>query len=217
MAILLLIRHGETQWNREDRFQGSADIPLSEGGRAQARQLANQLADKHLAAIYSSPLSRALDTAQALAAEHGLDVHIVDDLQEINVGEWSGKTWAEIQEVWPELMHNWRANPLESGPPPGGEDYAAFRRRCMEALDYIAGRHGDTDQVAVVCHGGVIRAVITGLLGIPWQTRGKIYTLNCSITRMRWQPGGDVIIDVLNDACHLAEDTQHRWQAESKK
>ena len=217
MTNLLLIRHGETLWNRQGRFQGSADIALSELGRAQARRLAESLADKHLDAIYSSPLSRALDTAKAVAAPHGLEVQVVDDLAEINVGEWSGKTWAEIHEIWPELAKNWRVNPLDSGPPPGGEEYSDFRRRCMEAMDYIAGRHGGADQVAVVCHGGVIRAVVTGLLGIPWQTRGKLYTLNCSITRMRWQPGGDVIIDALNDACHLGEDTKARWKAESEK
>lgn len=203
MAHLLLIRHGETQWNRQERFQGSADIPLSDLGRAQARRLAEVLADKHLDAIYSSPLSRALDTANSVAAEHGLEVQVVDDLSELNVGQWSGKTWAEVRQIWPELEIKWRANPPASEPPPGGEEYTQFRRRCIDALDFIAGRHGETDQVAVVCHGGVIRAVITGLLGVPWQTRGKIYTQNCSITRLRWQPGGDVIIDVLNDACHL--------------
>lgn len=205
MAHLYIIRHGETLWNREDRFQGSTDIPLSDRGRAQARRVADYLADKPLDAIYSSPLSRALDTARAVAEKVGLEVQIVDDLQEINVGQWSGKTWAEIEDIWPELKRKWIENPLLSGPPPGGEDYNDFRRRCVDALDGIAAAHADSDQVAVVCHGGVIRAVLTILLGMPWTTRGRLYSLNCSITRMRWKPGGTVIIDGYNDACHLGD------------
>lgn len=203
MAHLLIIRHGETQWNRENRFQGSADIPLSDKGRAQARQVAAILKDKHLDAIYSSPLSRALDTAQAIAHGRDLEIQVVDDLQEINVGEWSGKTWPEIRDIWPKLEREWTTNPLTSDPPPGGEHYEDFRKRCMDAMDSISAAHQDSDQVAIVCHGGVIRAIITALLGMPWETRGKIYTHNCSITRMRWQAGGKVIIDVFNDACHL--------------
>lgn len=203
MACLYIIRHGETMWNREGRFQGATDIPLSDKGRAQARRVAKVMADKPLDAIYSSPLSRALDTAKAVALGHGLEVKVVDDLQEINVGEWSGKTWEEIETLWPGLKQSWRANPLTSEPPPGGEDYLHFQKRCLEALEEIAAAHSDSDRVAVVCHGGVIRAVMISLLGMPWATRGKIYTLNCSITRMRWNPGGSVVIDWFNDACHL--------------
>lgn len=203
MANLFIIRHGETIWNREYRFQGATDIPLSDEGRGQARRVAAFLKDKPLDAIYSSPLSRALDTARAVASEHGLEVRVLPALQEIDVGEWAGKTWAEIREIWPELVKSWRANPLTSDPPPGGEHYADFRKRCLEAFEGIAAAHSDSEQVAVVCHGGVIRAVVTALLGIPWETRGKFYTLNCSITKMRWQPGGEVVIDVFNDGCHL--------------
>jgi len=205
VAKFLIIRHGETLWNRENRFQGSADIPLSDKGRAQARRVAVALADKPLDAIYSSPLSRALDTAKAVAAEHSMDIQVMDDLQEINVGEWSGKTWAEIREMWPELEKNWREDPYTSGPPPGGEDYQDFQVRCINALDTIAAQHTDSELVAIVCHGGVIRAVMRELLKLPGQSRGRIYSLNCSITRMRWQAGGEVIIDGFNDACHLED------------
>ncbi|HOB35199.1 MAG: histidine phosphatase family protein [Firmicutes bacterium] len=217
MAQLWIIRHGETQWNRENRFQGILDVPLSETGRAQARRLAAYLADKHFDAVYSSPLSRALDTARIVAAEHGLEVETVTDLQEIDVGEWAGKTWADIRRMWPQLEKTWRANPLASDPPPGGEHYAEFRRRCLAALEAIAARHGEEQRVAVISHGGVIRAVLTALLEIPWQTRGRLYSLNCSITKLRWQPGGPVIIDAINEACHLEQATLDRWRDESSK
>ena len=117
--------------------------------------------------------------------------------------------------IWPELAKNWRVNPLDSGPPPGGK-YPTFAAAVWGHGLYRGGGTG-----APTGGGGLPRrrhpAVVTGLLGIPWQTRGKLYTLNCSITRMRWQPGGDVIIDALNDACHLGEDTKARWKAESEK
>ena len=205
MAYLLLIRHGETMWNREKRFQGATDIPLSDKGRAQARRVAGFLADMPLDAIYSSPLQRALDTATAVAEGHGLEVGIVNDIQEINVGEWSGKTWDEIRHLWPELEKRWSADPYTSDPPPGGEDYRDFQNRCIRALDEIAGAHDDGQQVAVICHGGVIRAVMNELLGLTWTTRGKIYSKNCSVTRLRWKAGGTVVIDGFNDSCHLEE------------
>lgn len=205
MPYLYIIRHGETIWNRDGRFQGSTDIPLSEMGRAQARRVAKVLADKPLDAVYSSPLCRALVTAEAVAEKHGLAVRIVDDLQEINVGQWSGKTWTEIKKLWPELEKRWSQDPMTSDPPPGGEVYQEFQQRCLKALDEIAAAHQDSEKVAVVCHGGVIKTVMVALLGMPWNTRGKIYTLNCSITRMRWQPQGTVIIDWFNDACHLED------------
>jgi alpha-ribazole phosphatase len=208
VAHLLIIRHGETLWNKEKRFQGSTDIPLSDKGRAQARRVAEFLADKPLDAIYSSPLQRALVTANTVAEGHGLEVRLVNDLQEINVGEWSGKTWPEIRRIWPELERRWSEDPYSSDPPPGGEVYRDFQNRCIRALDEIAGAHEDSEQVAVVCHGGVIRAVMNELLGLAWTTRGKIYSQNCSVTRMRWKSGGTVIIDGFNDSCHLvvAED-----------
>jgi len=206
MAQLLLIRHGETIWNRERRFQGVMDIPLSEKGREEARQLAAFLGDKHLDAIYSSHLSRALDTAKAVAAYHDLEVQAVEDLSEINVGEWAGLGWEEIWERWPELGRQWYANPPESPPPPGGEYYPDFQKRCMAALEKIAAAHSDTDQVAVVSHGGVIRALMNQLLGLSWKTRGIFYVQNCSITRMRWQPGGKVVVEGFNDVCHMIND-----------
>lgn len=208
MAHLLLIRHGETIWNRERRFQGVMDIPLSDKGRAEADLLAAYLRDKRLDAIYSSHLSRALDTAKAVAAYHDLGVGVVEGLSEINVGEWAGMSWEEIWERWPELGGQWYANPPESPAPPGGEYYPDFQKRCIAALENIAAAHGDADKVAVVTHGGVIRAVMNQLLGLSWGTRGKFFVRNCSITRMRWQPRGIVVVEGFNDVCHMNIETR---------
>lgn len=203
MAGLLLIRHGETIWNREQRFQGALDVPLSDKGREEAGLLAASLADKPLAAIYASPLSRARDTAQAVAAHHGLPVLTVENLSEVNVGEWAGHTWEEVWAKWPELGRQWHANPPASPAPPGGEYYPDFQKRCLEAMEGIAAAHEEGVQVAVICHGGVIRAVLNQLLGLSWGTRGVFFVKNCSITRLRWQPRGKVVVEGFNDVCHL--------------
>lgn len=203
MAHLLLIRHGETIWNREGRFQGAKDVPLSNKGRAEARQLGAYLRDKPLDAIYSSHLSRALDTAQAVAFHHNLPVQVVEGLGEINMGEWAGLSWEEIWDKWPELGRQWYASPPDSPPPPGGEYYPDFQARAMDALEGIAAGHDSADLVAVVTHGGIIRAVINKLLGISWGTRGKFFIKNCSITPMSWHPQGLVVVEGINDVCHM--------------
>lgn len=203
MPRLLLIRHGETVWNHERRFQGVEDVPLSEKGREQARLLAVSLRDEPLAAIYSSPLSRALDTAKAVRGQRPLEIQREPRLQEIDVGEWAGLGWEEIWERWPDLGRRWHANPSAAPAPPGGEYYPDFQERAMAAMEAIAAAHGDKDLVAVVSHGGVIRAVMNKLFGLTWGTRGRFFISNCSITRMRWQPEEPVVLAGFNDLCHL--------------
>ena len=107
MTTILLARHGETDWNREGRFQGHADPPLNETGRAQAAELAAGLAGIHLAAVYSSPLRRALETAELVAATHGVDPVPIDALREVDVGSWQGLTRAEVGVRFPEQLSRW--------------------------------------------------------------------------------------------------------------
>ena len=206
MARLLVIRHGETAWNRVQRFQGAIDVPLSEEGIREASLLAAHLKDKPLSAVYASTLSRARDTARAIAAPHGLEVVEKPGLGELNIGEWAGMNWKEILTEWPELGRRWRDNPQTSPAPPGGEYYPDFQNRVMEALEQVAAAHGEQELVAVVSHGGAIRTVINRLLGLPWGTRGQFFIRNCSITPMRWQPEGPVIVEGFNDVCHLKDE-----------
>ncbi len=154
MTTILLARHGETDWNREGRFQGHADPPLNRTGRAQAVDLSVALMAEQLAAVCSSPLRRALETAEVLAASHGLEPVPVDDLREVDVGSWSGLTRAEVEERFPAQFARW----LDYGQGwEDGETYEEMGRRAVDALLRLAAAH-DGERVLVVTHGGPIRA-----------------------------------------------------------
>ena len=154
MTTILLARHGETDWNRDGRFQGQADPPLNRTGRAQAVDLSVALMAEQLAAVYSSPLRRALETAEVLAASHGLEPVPVDDLREVDVGSWSGLTRAEVEERFPAQFARW----LDYGQGwEDGETYEEMGRRAVDALLQLAATH-DGERVLAVTHGGPIRA-----------------------------------------------------------
>jgi probable phosphoglycerate mutase len=148
MTTLLLVRHGETDWNADGRLQGHTDRPLSEFGRRQARQLAEELADEELDAIYASDLSRARETAQVVGARLGLAAVLDPDLREKDWGTWEGLTAVEREQV--ELA---------------GESTEAHKDRVLGALKRIAERHPG-GRVLVVTHGGSMRRVQTAALGI---------------------------------------------------
>ena len=154
MTTILLARHGETDWNREGRFQGHADPPLNRTGRAQAVDLSAALMAEQLSAVYSSPLRRALETAEVLATSHGLEPVPVDDLREVDVGSWSGLTRAEVEERFPAQFARW----LDYGQGwEDGETYEEMGRRAVDALLQLAATH-DGERVLAVTHGGPIRA-----------------------------------------------------------
>jgi len=154
VTTILLARHGETDWNRDGRFQGQADPPLNRTGRAQAVDLSVALMAEQLAAVYSSPLRRALETAEVLAASHGLEPFPVDDLREVDVGSWSGLSRAEIEQRFPKQYARW----LDYGQGwEDGETYEEMGRRAVDALLQLAATH-DGERVLAVTHGGPIRA-----------------------------------------------------------
>jgi len=149
VTTLLLARHGETEWNREERFQGHADPPLNETGREQAAALAEKLAGEPIEAVYSSDLHRASETAEIVAGRLGLPVERDAGLREIDVGSWQGLTRAQID-----------------GRPWDGETYEQHAERAMRALQAIAERHPE-GRVLVVSHGGTLRRVQQAVLGEP--------------------------------------------------
>ena len=154
MTTILLARHGETDWNREGRFQGWADPPLNATGRAQAVDLSVQLMAEELAAVYSSPLRRAYETAEVVAASRGLEPVTVDALREVDVGSWSGLSRAEIEQRFPEQYARW----LDYGQGwEDGETYEQMGDRVVGALQELAEAR-DGQRILAVTHGGPMRA-----------------------------------------------------------
>lgn len=159
-AEFLLIRHAESQWNAEGRWQGQADPPLSERGREQARTLAAALEPQPIAALLCSDLARARETAEIVGVQLGLRPDPDPRLRELDVGEWSGLTRPEIVDQAPETLERFEAG--EPGVRPGGgESRREIRRRVRSAMQEIAARF-DGKRVAVVTHLGVIRALRPG-------------------------------------------------------
>jgi broad specificity phosphatase PhoE len=150
MTELILIRHGETDWNWQGRWQGQADPPLNETGRAQAQQTAKELCQFHLDALYSSDLRRAHETAEIISATLGLAVINEPRVREIDLGAWQGMLSLEIQAEYPDLFRQWHLSPLTTQPP-GGENIAALAVRVTQAVNEIAARHPNA-VVGVVAH-----------------------------------------------------------------
>ncbi len=165
MTEFWLVRHGQTDWNAEQRLQGHTDIPLNAAGLAQARELAAHLAGlgqpgdlPYFSAIYSSDLSRAFQTAQCLAETLALAVQPHPGLREIHLGDWEGQVRTDIQARFPELVAQRRTNPLEMRSP-GGESARELLQRTARAADEIA-RAYPSGRVLVVSHGITLSALI---------------------------------------------------------
>jgi broad specificity phosphatase PhoE len=156
VTVVYLARHGESDWNAANRFQGHSDRPLTELGRRQAELLAEDLAGAAaLSAIYSSPLRRALETAAIVGARLGLVPVELDELREVDVGSWAGLSRTEVEQRYPEAFRRW----LDGGEGwEDGESYTAMAARVLETVRAIARAHPD-DELLVVSHGGPIRAV----------------------------------------------------------
>jgi broad specificity phosphatase PhoE len=163
VTTLLITRHGETEWNREERYQGHADPPLNETGRTQAEELATKLDGQPIHAVYSSDLRRAAETAEIVGALLGLPVEHEPGLREIDVGSWQGLTKAQID-----------------GHPWDGETYEHHSKRVLEALRGIAARHPQ-GRLLVVTHGGSLRRVQHAVLGEPLPVVEHCTIWTCSL------------------------------------
>jgi phosphoserine phosphatase len=170
VATILLARHGETDWNAERRWQGHADRPLTARGRAQAAALAERLREVELAAVYSSDLSRARDTAAVVAASQGVELHTLSELREVDVGSWSGLTRAEAEARYPTGFTRWLRG--DSGWE-DGETYEQMSERVLAAVRRLASRNPDRP-VLIVSHGGPIRAIHAAALGLNVHTYRRI-------------------------------------------
>jgi broad specificity phosphatase PhoE len=189
VTTFILVRHGETDWNRSGRWQGQADAPLNERGRDQARALADELAGEQVVAIYTSDLSRARETAEIIAARLGRRVDLDRRLREVHVGGWSGLTTEEIEARFPDEILRWhKGDPSHAFD--GGETYAAMGERVVAAVNEIAARHPG-EQVLVVLHGGPIRALLAHAAGITYeeQRHRREHLDNCGFIRVAVRGG----------------------------
>lgn len=201
MTRITLVRHGETCWNADGRFQGQQDIALNDTGRQQARRTAAALATEPFAACYTSDLQRAWETAEILAAPHGLTPVRDPRLREASFGAWEGCVLAEIATRWPEALAAWRADSLRTRPP-GGETLEAVQTRVAAALHELLARHAD-ESVLLVGHGGSARAIIVEALGTTLEIYRRLHLDNCSVSVIQANEYGYRLY-TLNDTCHLA-------------
>jgi len=200
LTTFLLLRHGETLWNRAGRLQGWQDSPLSEAGLAQARSLAARLAGERIDAIVASDLGRTRDTAAPIAARLGLPLALDAGLRERGYGELEGMTWREIERARPRDYHRIAARDQEYLVP-GGESGAQFRDRVVSAFEHLARRHvGAT--VAAVTHGGVLGVVYRHAKDIPFEMPRTFTVPNAAVNRLRIG-GRRWHIEVWGDTGHL--------------
>lgn len=189
MTTIYLVRHGSTAWNEQPRFRGLADIPLSDKGLQQAAALREALHDKALTAVYSSPLPRAVQTAEVLAAPHHLPIQLEADLRSVNYGEWEGKTEQEVEASDPKLYRQF-LQAIETVRFPGGESMDEMRARAFAALERIA-LSCSGGRVAVVTHQVVTRVLVCAVLGVDshpyWQIGQDTACLNIIEHKKRFQ------------------------------
>jgi len=199
-ARLILIRHGESTWNRERRIQGQLDPPLSEQGHEQARRVAGRLARRQVQALYTSDLLRASQTAAPIAATLGMEARPMKELREIFLGEWEGVHADELGQRFPEAWDAWTREPSWDIVP-GGEGAPAFERRVVAALDRLFQDHSHGDAI-VVTHGGVIQIALHQVLGRPSHGLFPFRISNGSVTIVE-RRNGRMVIATVNDTSHL--------------
>lgn len=198
---MILVRHGESEWNRIHRYQGQLDAPLSEVGRQQATALAERLRNESFVAIYTSPLQRAANTADAIAQFHP-DVPISADaaLMEIHHGEWQGKYAHDIESTYVEELREWRQHPMRSQMP-GGESFSNVLKRTLDFQErMLATHHGKT--IVVSTHDVVLKILVAAALEMSMDRINRLWIANASITIIDYQEQSPFLVS-LSDVCHL--------------
>jgi broad specificity phosphatase PhoE len=199
--LLILVRHGETESNRERLALGREDVPLNERGRRQAAALTASLAGVPATAIYASPLRRAVETARPLAEVLGLEVQVDDDLIEMAVGDLEGLSPRELSERYGDFLREWFSTQAGNLRMPGGESLQDVQDRAWAAIERLRERHPE-ETVVVVTHNFTIHAILCRALGLPL----------ASFRRLRHDLAGKAVLELrddrvivisLNDTCHL--------------
>lgn len=207
MTRFILIRHGQTRWNRLQRFRGRVDIDLDRTGVRQAEAAAGRVARWEVKAVYSSPLKRAMRTAGIIARGLGLPVQPLEGVNDMDFGEWQGLPVSEARKRHPELFELWRFSPQRLQLP-GGESLEDVRGRVVATIDELAASHED-QTICVVSHRVVCKVLLCHLLGLDnshfWQIAQDATAINVFEV---WQ--GRLVVRLVNDTCHLRQGDDNR-------
>jgi broad specificity phosphatase PhoE len=200
VTSIYLVRHGQTAWNKEEIFRGRTDVPLDETGMKQAELVGQYFKKMEIHGIYSSPLSRAWETAQKIAQFHNLKVQPLQGILDMSFGKWEGQTHRDIQKNDREIYRQWREEP-HLVRLPGGESLDDVRVRAMVALEEVIRKHpGKT--LVLVSHRVVNKVLICGILGLDnshfWQITQDTTAINLIQHR-----DGKYILSLMNETCHL--------------
>ena len=197
----ILVRHCQTDRNRDGLVQGRADPPLNDTGRQQAGKLAEALAGAPVAAVYSSPLARAMQTAAAIAARHDLPVQPTPALLELDVGQMDGLTGAQMRERFPGFLDTWLSGPEITLRLPGGESLEEAQERAWAFLEAVVA-HDDIESIVCVSHNFVLLSLICRALALPLTRLSRIKQAIGGISVIDFRPGR-IQLSRLNDTCHL--------------
>jgi len=202
MGPFYWVRHAESDWNAANRLCGRTDVALSEMGRLQARRLAERFAALPVEALYTSPLRRAVETAEIIAERHGIQPVVEPSLVELNYGAWEGMTFAEIMHRDGENFRAWDADPGAVAPP-GGESGEEALARITPFLDMLRTRHPQGN-VVVVSHKTISRLIVCHVLGLSLSEYRRRLTMdNAAVSIIQpEEPGWRLVL--LNDISHLA-------------
>lgn len=196
---LYLIRHGQTDWNLAQRFQGQSDIPLNEIGRRQANALAGRLSSQPFDVAYSSDLQRALETANIIVRDR-LEIKEDVRLREMNFGDWEGATYNRIKEEYPDALTTWEDDVYKNAPP-NGETLEQLVIRAQSVLKDILENWKDKT-VLLVAHGGVLQSLICLALNLSPTMYWQFHVSPASLSEISFYPAG-AIVNLLNDTAHL--------------
>jgi broad specificity phosphatase PhoE len=203
---LILVRHGETEWNKLGKFQGQEDVALNERGLSQAKDTAKASISWRPTALYSSPLGRTMQVAEEISRVTGLVIKTDPRLQELDLGDVEGVNGTQMQTEWPEVHQTWRENPglLVM---PGGESLVQLEERNWQAFKDLEKAHSEEDTIVVVSHNFAIRAICGALLGIPLSNFHRLFLHLSSVTNLdRGQMGWRLLS--YNTTSHLSPENQ---------
>ena len=199
-TVTLLLRHGQTPMSVQKRYAGRSDVPLTEVGMQQAAAAGKRLASAGLTAIVTSPLARALRTAEEVAAATGAPVETDEGFRETDFGAWDGLTFAEVRERWPAELTAWLADPAVA--PPGGESFAEVSDRVEDALRRVlAGYQGRT--VLIVSHVTPIKTLVAAALLAPPPALYRMHLDVAALCQVDWYADGPAVLRSFNDTGHL--------------